>query len=171
MALSVIRELGPVVTGLLFAGRVGSALTSEIGLMKATEQIASLEMMGVSPVGYILTPRFWACVISMPILNLLFTSIAIYGGYIIGVGMLGLYHGTFWSSMQSTVFFDQDVMNGIIKSIVFGFSCAMVALYQGYCCYANSTGIAKATTKTVVYSSLLVLALDFILTALMFKGI
>lgn len=171
ISLSVIRELGPVVTALLFAGRAGSALTSEIGLMKATEQIASLQMMGVNPTRFVLAPRFWASMISMPILNILFCSVAIYGGYLIGVQLLGLYHGTFWGGMQDAVFFNQDVMNGMIKSVVFGFAVAWVALYQGYYCQANSIGIAKATTKTVVYASLLILALDFVLTALMFKGI
>nr|WP_235826884.1 lipid asymmetry maintenance ABC transporter permease subunit MlaE [Facilibium subflavum] len=171
VALSVIRELGPVVTALLFAGRAGSALTSEVGLMKATEQLASLNMMGVDPIRFILAPRFWACVISVPVLNLFFCSIAIFGGYLIGVQLLGLYDGTFWGNMQSSVLFDQDVLNGVIKSVVFGFGIAIIALYQGFTCEANSAGIAKATTKTVVYASLAILGLDFLMTALMFKGI
>ncbi|WP_116964078.1 lipid asymmetry maintenance ABC transporter permease subunit MlaE [Fastidiosibacter lacustris] len=171
VALSIIRELGPVVTALLFAGRAGSALTSEVGLMKATEQLASLNMMGVDPVRFVLTPRFWACVISVPILNLFFCTISIWGGYLIGVKLLGLFSGTFWSNMQASVLFYDDVLNGIAKSIVFGVAIAIVSLYQGYACHANSAGIAKATTKTVVYSSLTVLGLDFLMTVLMFKGV
>ena len=171
IALSVIRELGPVVTALLFAGRAGSALTSEIGLMKATEQLASLNMMGVDPIRFILAPRFWGCVISVPILNLIFCMVAIWGGYLIGVQLLGLYSGTFWSNMHASVLFDQDIINGVIKSIVFGFAIAVIALFQGFSCHATSAGIAKATTKTVVYVSLATLGLDFLMTALMFKGI
>ena len=171
VALSVIRELGPVVTALLFAGRAGSALTSEIGLMKATEQLASLNMMGVDPIRFILAPRFWGCVISVPILNLIFCMVAIWGGYLIGVQLLGLYSGTFWSNMHASVLFDQDIINGVIKSIVFGFAIAVIALFQGFSCHATSVGIAKATTKTVVYASLATLGLDFLMTALMFKGI
>ncbi len=171
VALSVIRELGPVVTALLFAGRAGSALTSEIGLMKATEQLSSLNMMGVDPIRFILAPRFWACVISVPALTLFFNCVAIWGGYLIGVKLLGLYSGTFWGNMQSSVLFDQDIVNGIIKSAVFGIAIACVSLYQGYSATANSAGIARATTKTVVYASLAILALDFLMTALMFKGI
>ncbi|MFZ9034820.1 MAG: lipid asymmetry maintenance ABC transporter permease subunit MlaE [Francisellaceae bacterium] len=171
VALSVIRELGPVVTALLFAGRAGSALTSEIGLMKATEQLSSLDMMGVDPVRFILAPRFFGALISVPILTILFCSIAIWGGYLIGVKLLGLYSGTFWGNMQSSVLFYQDIVNGMIKSAVFGFAIAMVALYQGYSAKPSSAGIAESTTKTVVYASLLVLALDFLLTALMYKGI
>lgn len=171
VALSVIRELGPVVTALLFAGRAGSALTSEIGLMKATEQLASLNMMGVDPVRFVLAPRFWACLISMPVLNLFFCSIAIWGGYLIGVQLLGLYSGTFWGNMQASVLFDQDILNGMIKSVVFALAVAIIALYQGYSSAPNSAGIASATTKTVVFASLAVLGLDFLMTALMFKGI
>jgi len=170
VALSILRELGPVVTALLFAGRAGSALTSEIGLMKATEQLSSLTMMGVDPLRYIVAPRFWAGQICMPLLNLIFCALAIWGGYIVGVKLLGLYDGTFWGNMQSAVFFNQDILNGIIKSIVFGFVITWVAVYQGFSCIPNPDGIARATTKTVAYASLLVLALDFLLTAMMFKG-
>ncbi len=170
VALSVLRELGPVVTALLFAGRAGSALTSEIGLMKATEQLSSLTMMGVDPIRYVIAPRFWAGQICMPLLNLIFCMLAIWGGYLVGVKLLGLYDGTFWMNMQNAVLFNQDILNGIIKSIVFGFAITWVSLYQGFSCVPTSAGIAKATTKTVVYSSLLVLALDFLLTAMMFKG-
>ena len=169
VSLSVLRELGPVITALLVAGRSGSALTSEIGLMKATEQLASLNMMGVDPIRFIIAPRFWAGVISMPLLNVIFCAIAIYGGYVVGVDILGLYYGTFWGNMQSAVV-TQDITNGIIKSFVFGIAVTWTAIYQGYACRANSEGIAQATTKTVVYASLLILGLDFILTAIMFKG-
>ena len=171
VALSIIRELGPVVTALLFAGRAGSALTSEVGLMKATEQLASLNMMGVDPVRFVLAPRFWGCVLSVPILNLFFCTISIWGGYLIGVKLLGLFSGTFWGNMQTSVLFYDDVLNGVLKSLVFGIAIAIVSLYQGYTCRASSAGIAQATTKTVVYSSLAILGLDFLMTALMFKGV
>lgn len=170
VSLSILRELGPVVTALLFAGRAGSAVTSEIGLMKATEQLSSLNMMGIDPIKYVVAPRFWAGQICMPLLNFIFCCIAIFGGYLVGVQLLGLYSGTFWSNMQEAVSFYDDIINGTIKSIVFGFAIMMVSVYQGYTCTPNSQGIANATTKTVVYSSLLVLALDFLLTAMMFKG-
>lgn len=169
VALSVLRELGPVVTALLFAGRAGSALTSEIGLMKATEQLSSLNMMGVDPIRYVIAPRFWAGQISMPLLNIIFCAISILAGYWVCVNLLGVYSGTYWGNMQSSVLFVDDVLTGIIKSIVFGFAVTWVSIYQGFFCQANSEGIAKATTKTVVYSSLLVLGLDFLLTAMMFQ--
>lgn len=169
VALSVLRELGPVVTALLFAGRAGSALTSEIGLMKATEQLSSLTMMGVDPIRYVIAPRFWGGQISMPLLNIIFCAIAVLSGYWVCVGLLGVYSGTYWGNMQSSVVFFDDIVTGIIKSIVFGFAVTWVSIYQGYFCRADSEGIAKATTKTVVYSSLLVLGLDFLLTAMMFK--
>ncbi|MCF6767943.1 lipid asymmetry maintenance ABC transporter permease subunit MlaE [Thiotrichales bacterium 19S11-10] len=169
VALSVLRELGPVVTALLFAGRAGSALTSEIGLMKATEQLSSLTMMGVDPIRYVVSPRFWAGQISMPLLNLIFCAIAVLSGYWVCVDLLGVYSGTYWGNMQSSVLFLDDIFTGIVKSVVFGFAVTWVSIYQGYFCRADSEGIAKATTKTVVYSSLLVLGLDFLLTAMMFK--
>lgn len=169
VALSILRELAPVITALLVAGRSGSALTSEIGLMKATEQLASLNMMGIDPIRFTVAPRFWAGIISMPMLTLIFCAIAIFGGYLVGVDLLGLYYGTFWGSMQSAVVI-QDITNGLIKSFVFGIAVMWTATYQGYSCQANSEGIALATTRTVVYSSLLILGLDFILTAMMFKG-
>jgi phospholipid/cholesterol/gamma-HCH transport system permease protein len=137
--------------------------------MKATEQLASLNMMGVDPLRFIVAPRFWAGIISMPLLNIIFCAIAVYGGYIVGVDMLGLYYVTFWGNMQSSVTM-HDITNGIIKSFIFGVAVTWTAIYQGYSCQGNSEGIAKATTKTVVYSSLLILGLDFILTAIMFKG-
>lgn len=170
LALSVVRELGPVVTALLFAGRAGSALTAEIGLMRATQQISCMEMMSVDPLWRVISPRFWAGFISMPLLAILFNLVAIYGGYFVGVDWLGVDSGSFWSNMQQAVGFRIDVLNGIIKSIVFGFVITWVAVYQGYFSEPNAIGISRATTKTVVYSSLLTLALDFVLTALMMGG-
>lgn len=170
LALSVVRELGPVVTGLLFAGRAGSALTAEIGLMKATEQLSGMEMMAVDPLHRIVAPRFWAGFISMPLLAIIFSAIAIYGGYLVGVKWLGLDAGSFWSNMQSSVDFTADVLNGIIKSIVFGFVVVWIAIFQGYECIPTAEGIGRATTKTVVFSSLAILGLDFVLTAMMLGG-
>lgn len=170
VALSVVRELGPVVTALLFAGRAGSSLTAEIGLMKTTDQLASMEMMGVDPLGRIIAPRLWGGIISMPILTVIFSSVAIYGGYLVGVKWLGLDAGTFWSNMQAGVNFREDVVNGIIKSIVFGFVVTWIAVYQGFASEPTAAGIAKATTKCVVYGSLAVLGLDFVLTAVMLGG-
>lgn len=170
VALSVVRELGPVVTALLFAGRAGSSLTAEIGLMKTTDQLASMEMMGVDPLSRIMAPRLWGGIISMPILTVIFSAVAIYGGYLVGVKWLGLDPGTFWSNMQAGVNFREDILNGIIKSIVFGFVVTWIAVYQGFASEPTAAGIAKATTKTVVYSSLAVLGLDFVLTAVMLGG-
>jgi len=163
-----VRELGPVVTALLFAGRAGSALTAEIGLMKATEQLSSMEMMGVDPLRRVIAPRLWAGFLSMPILALVFSMVGILGGMLVGVEWLGVFEGSFWGNMQASVDFRDDVLNGVIKSVVFGFVCAWIAVYQGYDCVPTSAGISSATTKTVVYSSLAVLGLDFILTAVMF---
>lgn len=168
VALSILRELGPVVTGLLFAGRAGSALTAEIGLMKATEQLSSLEMMAVDPLRRVIAPRFWAGIISMPMLTIIFSAIGILGGHIVGVDWLGVDAGSYWSIMQSTVEWDKDVLNGVIKSVVFALVVVWIALYKGYSCIPTSEGISQATTQTVVYSSLAILGLDFILTALMF---
>ncbi len=170
VALSVLRELGPVVTAILFAGRAGSALTAEIGLMKATAQLASMEMMAVDPVCRIIAPRFWGGFISLPLLTLIFNVTAIYGAWLIGVQWLGFDPGTFWSNMQASVDFHVDVINGIIKSIVFGFGVTLIAVYQGYFAVPTSSGIADATTRTVVYGSLAVLGLDFVLTAMMIGG-
>ncbi len=169
IALSIVRELGPVVTALLFAGRAGSALTSEIGLMKATEQLSALTMMGVDPIRRIIAPRFWAGQISMPILMLIFSAVAIAGGYWVGVSWLGVDGGSFWNNMQSSVHFGDDILNGLIKSIVFGWVVTWIAVYQGFYCTPTSEGIAKATTRTVVYSSLAILGMDFFLTAIMFN--
>ena len=170
VALSLLRELGPVVTALLFAGRAGSALTAEIGLMKATEQLSSLEMMAVDPLRRVVARRFWAGFVSMPLLALIFSAVGIYGGYLVGSGWLGVDEGAFWSVMQSAVDWRDDLMNGIIKSLVFAFVVTWIALYKGYRCEPTSAGISKATTSTVVTASLAILGLDFILTALMFGG-
>jgi phospholipid/cholesterol/gamma-HCH transport system permease protein len=170
VALSVVRELGPVVTALLFAGRAGSALTAELGLMKATEQMSSMEMMAVDPVRRIVAPRLWAGFISMPILTIIFNTVAVYGAYLVGVKWLGLDTGAFWANMQASVNFNLDVMNGIYKSIVFGFVVTWIALHQGYNAVPTSLGISNATTRSVVHSSLAVLGLDFVLTAMMIGG-
>lgn len=170
LALSIVRELGPVVTALLFAGRAGSALTAELGLMRATEQLTSMEMMAVNPLWRVVAPRLWAGWLSMPLLAILFNLTAIYGGYLVGVEWLGVDQGSFWSNMQAAVQFRMDILNGVIKSVVFGFIVAWIAVYQGYFSDPNAAGISRATTKTVVFSSLMVLALDFVLTAVMMGG-
>ncbi|HAZ7574005.1 lipid asymmetry maintenance ABC transporter permease subunit MlaE [Legionella sp. PATHC032] len=167
LALSVARELGPVISALLFAGRAGSALTAEIGLMKATEQLSSMDMMGVDPLGRVVYPRFVAGFIALPILALIFSAVAIYGGYFIGVYWLGVDAGSFWSNMQAAVNFRIDILSGIIKSLVFAFVVTWISVYQGFECVPTAEGISHATTKTVVYSSLAVLGLDFLLTAMM----
>ncbi len=171
IALSLVRELGPVVGALLFAGRAGSALTAEIGLMKTTEQLSSMEMMGVDPLRRVIAPRFWAGQISLPILSLIFTAVAILGGYMVGVKWLGVDEGAFWANMQANVEFHADVVNGIIKSVVFGTVATWIAVYQGIDCIPTAEGISRATTRTVVYSSLAILGLDFFLTAVMFKDV
>lgn len=168
VALSLLRELGPVVTALLFAGRAGSALTAEIGLMKATEQLSSLEMMAVDPLRRVVAPRFWAGIISMPMLALIFSAIGILGGHLVGVDWLGVDAGSYWSIMQSTVEWNEDVVNGVIKSLVFALVVTWIAIFKGYDSIPTSEGISQATTQTVVFSSLAVLGLDFVLTALMF---
>lgn len=170
VALTLVRELGPVVTALLFAGRAGSALTAEIGLMKATEQLSSMEMIGVDPLRRIVAPRFWAGFYSMPILALIFSAVGVFGGMLVGVEWLGVYEGSYWSNMQNSVEFTDDVLNGIIKSVVFGAAVTWIAVFQGYDCEPTSEGISRATTRTVVYGSLAVLGLDFMLTAVMFGG-
>lgn len=171
IALSLVRELGPVVGALLFAGRAGSALTAEIAHMKTTEQLTSLELMGIDPVYRVISTRFWAGFFSMPILILIFNVVAIFGGYVVTVKWLHLDSGTFWSNMQSSVDFYNDTFNGIIKSIVFGFMVMWVSLYQGINARPTAEGISYATTRTVVLSSLTILFLDFILTAIMFGGL
>ena len=168
VALTLLRELGPVVTALLFAGRAGSALTAEIGLMKTTEQLASMEMIGVDPLRRIVSPRFWAGFICMPTLALIFSSVGVLGAYAVGVLWLGVDGGSFWSNMQNSVEGGDDVLNGVIKSVVFGIVVTWIAVFQGYDTVPTSEGISRATTRTVVYASLAVLGLDFILTAVMF---
>ena len=170
VAASLVRELGPVVTALLFSGRAGSALTAEIGLMKATEQLSGMEMMAVDPVARVIAPRFWAGVISMPILAALFSTMGVFGGYLVGVQMIGLDEGSFWSQMQAAVDFREDVLNGLIKSFVFGVAITWIAVFEGYDAPPTAEGVSGATTRTVVTSSLAILALDFVLTALMFRG-
>ena len=168
VALSLVRELGPVVTALLFAGRAGSALTAEIGLMKTTEQLSSLEIIGVDPLKRVIAPRFWAGVISMPILAAIFNVVGIWGGAIVGVDWLGIHEGSFWSGIQQSVDFTNDIGNGLIKSLVFGVVVTWIAVFQGYEAMPTSEGVSRATTRTVVYASLAILGLDFILTAVMF---
>ena len=166
VALSLVRELGPVVTALLFAGRAGSALTAEIGLMKATEQLAGMEMMAVNPITRVIAPRFLGGVVALPLLTALFSAIGVMGGHLVGVGLLGVDAGAFWSQMQNGVDFRDDVMNGVIKSVVFGVVVSWISVFEGYDAVPTSEGVASATNRTVVYSSLAVLGLDFILTAL-----
>ncbi|PJE80856.1 putative phospholipid ABC transporter permease protein MlaE [invertebrate metagenome] len=168
VALSLVRELGPVVAALLFAGRAGSALTAEIGLMKTTEQLSSLEMIGVDPLKRVIAPRFWAGVISLPLLAAIFNIVGIWGGAIVSIDWLGVYSGSFWSGIEQSVDLVADIGNGMAKSIVFGFVVTWIAVFQGYDATPTSEGISRATTRTVVYSSLAVLGLDFILTAVMF---
>ncbi len=170
LALSIVRELGPVISALLFAGRAGSALTAEIGLMKATEQLASMDMMGVDPLGRIIYPRFISGLISLPFLALIFSVVAIYGGHLIGVNWLGVDNGAFWSNMQKAVNFRLDIVTSIIKSFVFAIVITWIALYEGFSCIPTAEGISRATTCTVVYASLAVLVLDFLLTATMIGG-
>jgi phospholipid/cholesterol/gamma-HCH transport system permease protein len=168
VAASLVRELGPVVSALLFAGRAGSALTAEIGLMKATEQLSGMEMMAVDPIRRIISPRFLAGFLSMPLLAALFSAVGILGGEMVGTGLLGVDEGAYWSQMQASIDFYDDIVNGVIKSIVFGFVTTWIALFEGYDCVPTSEGVSRATTRTVVNSAFSVLGLDFILTALMF---
>tara|TARA_R110002050_G_scaffold9504_1_gene32955 strand:+ start:96040 stop:96822 length:783 start_codon:yes stop_codon:yes gene_type:complete len=171
VALSLVRELGPVVSALLFAGRAGSALTAEIGLMKSTEQLSGMEMMAVDPIRRIIAPRFVAGIISMPLLAAVFSAVGIYGGFIVGYGLLGVDDGAFWSQMQIKTDWYDDVLNGIIKSVVFGVVVTWIALFEGYDAVPTSEGVGRATTRTVVHSAFAILGLDFVLTALMFGGI
>jgi phospholipid/cholesterol/gamma-HCH transport system permease protein len=170
VALSLTRELGPVVTALLFAGRAGTSLTAEIGLMKAGEQLSAMEMMAVNPLQRVLAPRFWAGVIAMPVLAAIFSAVGVFGGYIVGVKMIGVDEGAFWSQMQDGVDIWKDIANGVIKSVIFGVAVTFIAVYQGYEAQPTPEGVARATTRTVVIGSLTVLWLDFLLTALMFNG-
>ncbi len=168
VALTLVRELGPVVTALLFAGRAGSALTAEIGLMKATEQLSGMEMMAVDPIKRVLAPRFLAGFISMPLLAAIFSAVGVIGGYFVGVGLLGVDEGAYWSQMQAKVDLHDDIYNGVIKSLVFGVVATWIAIFEGNDAVPTSEGVSRATTRTVVHTSLAVLGLDFILTALMF---
>lgn len=168
VALTLTRELGPVLSALLFAGRAGSALTAEIGLMKATEQLAGMEMMAVDPMVRVVAPRFLAGIISLPILATLFTVVGVLGGYFVGVGQLGVDTGVYWSSMQQGVDIYDDILNGVIKSTVFGVVVTWIAVFEGYDAVPTSEGVSRATTRTVVSASLAVLSLDYVLTALMF---
>lgn len=168
VALSLVRELGPVVAGLLFAGRAGSALTAEIGLMKATEQLSAMEMMAVDPLHRVVAPRLMAGILSMPLLAAIFSAVGVLGGYFVAVGLLGVDDGAFWSQMQAKVDLQEDIFNGVIKSVVFGFVVTWIAVFEGYDTVPTSEGVSRATTNTVVHGSLAVLGLDFILTALMF---
>jgi len=169
VALSLVRELGPVVTALLFAGRAGTSLTAEIGLMKAGEQLAAMEMMAVDPVKRVLAPRFWGGVIAMPFLAAVFSAVGIIGGWLVAVPLIGIDAGSFWSQMQGGVDVWADVGNGVIKSVVFGFTVTFIALLQGYNCKPTPEGVSAATTRTVVMASLATLGLDFVLTAMMFS--
>ncbi|TAG27635.1 MAG: lipid asymmetry maintenance ABC transporter permease subunit MlaE [Burkholderiales bacterium] len=169
VALSLVRELGPVVTALLFAGRAGTALTAEVGIMKRDEVLAYMEMSAIDPIRRILAPRFWGGVIAMPVLAAVFSAVGIMGGYVVGVMMIGIDGGAFWSQMQGGVDVWRDVGNGIVKSIVFGFAVTFIALLQGFEAQPTPEGVSRATTRTVVMGSLTVLGLDFILTAMMFS--
>ena len=169
VALSLVRELGPVVTALLFAGRAGTALTAEIGLMKAGEQLSAMEMMAVDPISRILAPRFWGGIIAMPLLAAVFSAVGVIGGWVVGVVMIGVDAGSFWSQMQGGVDVWRDVGNGVIKSLVFGVCVTFIALYQGFEAQPTPEGVSRATTRTVVVGSLAVLGLDFLLTAWMFS--
>lgn len=170
VALSLVRELGPVLAALLFASRAGSAMTAEIGLMKATEQISAMEMMAVNPIARVVAPRFWAGVIAMPLLAAMFSAMGVFGGYMIGVVMIGVDEGSFWSQMQWSVDFRHDILNGVIKSTVFGIAVTAISLFEGYDAPPTAEGVSGATTRTVVESSLAILLLDVVLTAFMFRG-
>jgi phospholipid/cholesterol/gamma-HCH transport system permease protein len=169
VALSLLRELGPVVTALLFAGRAGTSLTAEIGLMKAGEQLSAMEMMAVNPVQRVLAPRFWAGLLAMPVLATVFSAIGVIGGYLVGVQLIGVDEGAFWSQMQGNIDVRRDILNGVLKSFVFGVAVTFTALFQGYEAQPTPEGVSRATTRTVVIASLMVLALDFVMTALMFN--
>lgn len=170
VALSLVRELGPVVAGLLFASRAGSAVTAEIGLMKTTEQLKAMDMMAVNPIARVVAPRFWGGVLSMPLLAAMFSAMGVFGGWLIGVVFIGVDDGAFWSQMQAAVDFRNDVLNGVIKSVVFGVAVSLIAVFEGYDCVPTAEGVSRAITRTVVSSALAILALDFVLTSFMFRG-
>ena len=169
VALALVRELGPVITALLFAGRAGTSLTAQIGLMKAGEQLSAMEMMAINPVQRVLAPRFWAGVIAMPILATIFSAVGVLGGYLVGVKLIGVDEGAFWSQMQANVDVQADVMNGVVKSFVFGIAVTFTALFQGYHAQPTPEDVSRATTRTVVIASLMVWGLDFVMTAIMFN--
>ncbi|TDI76993.1 MAG: lipid asymmetry maintenance ABC transporter permease subunit MlaE [Betaproteobacteria bacterium] len=171
VALSLVRELGPVVAGLLFASRAGSAITAEIGLMKVTEQLDAMGMMAVDPIARVVAPRFWAGVISMPLLAAIFSAMGIFGGYLVAVVLIGVDEGLFWSQMQSVVDFRFDIVNGIIKTCFFGVAVTAIAVFEGYDAQPTAEGVSGATTRTVVTSALVILGLDFVLTSFMFRGV
>ena len=170
VALSLVRELGPVVAGLLFASRAGSAVTAEIGLMKTTEQLSAMEMMAVDPLARVVAPRFLGGILSMPLLAALFSTLGVFGAYLVGVRLIGIDAGAFWGNMQAAVDFRYDIVNGFIKSVVFGIAVTAIALFEGYDAPPTAEGVSHATTRTVVTSSLVILGLDFVLTAFMFRG-
>jgi phospholipid/cholesterol/gamma-HCH transport system permease protein len=171
VSLSLTRELGPVVAALLFASRAGSSITAEIGLMKATEQLKAMDMMAVSPIARVVAPRFWGGVISMPLLAALFSAMGVIGGWLIGVVFIGVDDGSFWGQMQASVDFRYDVVNGVIKSFVFGVAVSLIAVFEGYDSVPTAEGVSRAITRTVVTSALTILALDFVLTSFMFRGV
>ncbi len=171
VALSLIRELGPVIAALLFASRAGSAVTAEIGLMKATEQLKAMDMMAVNPIARVVAPRFWGGVISMPLLAAMFSAMGIFGGWLIGVVFIGVDDGAFWSQMQAAVDIRHDIVNGVIKSFVFGVAVSLIAVFEGYDCAPTAEGVSRAITRTVVSSALVILALDFMMTSFMFRGV
>lgn len=171
VALSLVRELGPVVAGLLFASRAGSSITAEIGLMKATEQLKAMDMMAVNPIARVVAPRFWGGVISMPLLAALFSAMGVMGGWLIGVVFIGVDEGAFWAQMQASVDFRYDIWNGIVKSLVFGVAVSLIAVFEGYDSVPTAEGVSRAITRTVVTSAMAILALDFILTSFMFRGV
>lgn len=170
VSLSLTRELGPVVAALLFASRAGSSVTAEIGLMKTTEQLKAMDMMAVDPIARVVAPRFWGGVISMPLLAALFSAMGVLGGWLIGVVFIGVDDGAFWSQMQSSVDFRYDIVNGVIKSFVFGVAVSLIAVFEGYDSVPTAEGVSRAITRTVVTSALAILALDFVLTSFMFRG-
>ena len=165
-ALSLLKELGPVVTALLFAGRAGTALASELGLMRATDQISAMEIMAVDPMRRVVVPRFLGGVIAMPLLTAIFIAVALFGVQLIGVQLLGVDQGQFWSQMRGAVELD-DVAEGLIKGVVFGIACSLIAVFEGYNAAPTAEGVGRATTRTVVISAVVTLVLDYILTALM----
>ncbi|MBL8450879.1 MAG: lipid asymmetry maintenance ABC transporter permease subunit MlaE [Dechloromonas sp.] len=170
VALSLTRELGPVVAALLFASRAGSSVTAEIGLMKATEQLKAMDMMAVNPIARVVAPRFWGGVIAMPLLAALFSAMGVLGGWLIGVVFIGVDDGAYWSQMQAAVDFRFDIWNGVVKSVVFGAAVSLIAVFEGYDSVPTAEGVSRAITRTVVTSALAILALDFVLTSFMFRG-